>query len=119
MEKKVTKEQIKNFVKEQLATNNVWALRALEVVYGNQTKDEQIYEQTAHNNLIGFTGADAYILTNFYKFYKKYGKLSEKQMFVLHKKIKKYHKQVIKVADEQKLLNAYKINLRAKKLKNI
>lgn len=85
-------------IREQIATKPAWALRALSVIYANQTADEQATQQTKHENGIGFTGADAEILTSFAQQYERRGSLSPKQMTILHKRMPKYAKQLEGVA---------------------
>ena len=70
------------------------ALKALMRIYANQTADEQSSEETKYHNNIGFTGADAHILTSYAKQFERRGSLSPKQMGVLFKRIPKYAKQL-------------------------
>ena len=100
---KVTKTQIKGFVKLKLATDPIWAQRALLKVYEFQTIDEQKRQDTVYHNGIGFTGTDGRILTSLAKQLQKYGRLSEKQMNILFKKMPKYWIQVVKVSNMAKL----------------
>jgi hypothetical protein len=90
--------------KEKLETNPAWALRALVVVYNEQTPTEQDYEVTAYTNGVGFTGIDAEILTSFAKQYlnkvERFGRtatLSPRQMELLHKKMPKYAGQLYRL----------------------
>ncbi|UCG54228.1 MAG: hypothetical protein JSV32_06455 [Dehalococcoidia bacterium] len=101
---KITKKLVKEYLRDKLSTNDAWALRCLEVIYDHQTPGEQVAETTNCDNGIGFTGADAEILTSFAKQYAKYKKLSPKQMEILKKKTKKYWKQVLELTDQKKLL---------------
>lgn len=100
---KLTKIQIKGFVKLKLATDPLWAQRALLRIYEFQTQDEKKTQSTVYHNGVGFTGTDGRILTSLAKQYQKYGRLSEKQMFIVFKKMPKYWQQVIKISNEQKL----------------
>jgi hypothetical protein len=102
---KVTKKAIKEFVRAELGKNPVWALRALEVVYDNQTADEQATQSTRILNGVGFTGTDGEILSSFAKQYSKWKRLSEKQMAIVFKKMPKYWMQVLAVADIEKIEN--------------
>ena len=103
----IAKCHYRDFLKRKLATDYRWALRALEVVYNNQTSSEKDTSTTHVENGIGFTGHDAPILTSFYLFQKKWKFLSKKQTSLLHKKIPKYWEQVLKVSDQAKLSAAY------------
>lgn len=92
------------FVKNQLSTNKVWALKALVRIYQeNQTPDEQSAKVTAHDNGIGFTGVDAGFLSSLAEQYLRRGSLSDKQMGFVFKKMPKYAGQVVKMSDEAKL----------------
>jgi hypothetical protein len=103
MKSKVTKKEIKEYVKQQLGTSDVWAKKALLKILENQTKDEILSESTHEHNGIGFTGSDAEILTSFAKQYQKNGTLSQKQINILLKKMPKYSVQIINVSDKEKL----------------
>ncbi len=101
--KKVTIKERRIFMKEKLASQKVWALKALMKIYDNQTSDEQEHESTHYHNDIGFTGADAEILSSFAKFYKRTGFLTTKQMVYVYKKIPKYWAQLVKISDMEQL----------------
>lgn len=92
------------FVKTQLATNKVWALKALVRIYQeNQTADEQAAKVTSHDNGIGFSGVDAAFASSLAEQYLKRGGLSDKQMGFVFKIIPKYAKQVVAMSDKEKL----------------
>ena len=101
---KTTKKNTISFVKAQLGSNKVWALKALVRIFQeNQTDDEQIAQTTTHDNGIGFSGCDAEFLSSLAKQYLQRGSLSDKQMAFVFKKMPKYAGQVIKMSDESKL----------------
>lgn len=100
---KLTKTQIKGFVRLKLSTDPLWAQRALLKIYEFQTQDEKKMQSTVYYNGVGFTGTDGKILTSLARQYQKYGRLSEKQMNLLFKKMPKYWHQIVKISDEQKL----------------
>lgn len=101
---KVTKKNIRLFVKEKLSSDDKWAVKALVRIFKeNQTAEEKVFETTIVENGIGFTGADGEILSSFANQQIKFGRLSEKQMKIVHKKMPKYWSQVISMADEAKL----------------
>ncbi len=93
--------------KEKLATNKAWTLRALTVIYSNQTADEKVVAETRHYNNIGFTGSDAKILTSFAQQYERKGDLSEKQMNILYKKMPKYAGQLLKMSGLKKVNHGF------------
>ena len=99
----MTKKALLAALKERLAQDDRWALRALSVVYRNQTADEQNAQQTLEHNGIGFSGPDAEILSSFARQYQQRGSLSPRQMHVLRRKIPSYAGQVARVADMTRL----------------
>lgn len=46
-------------LKDKLATDTLWAAKALVRILGNQTYDERACKQTLKHNGVGFSGADA------------------------------------------------------------
>ena len=102
---KILKKERTAFIKAKLATSKVWAINALMKIYEFQTEEEQKFHTTVFHNKVGFTGADAEILTSFAQHYEKRKFLSPKQLVILQKKMKKYHNQILKVSDLHKLDN--------------
>lgn len=101
----IKKAQIKEFVRNQLGSNQTWALKGLLKIYEFQTAEEQSIETTCVHNNVGFTGTDGEILTSFAKQLKYKGYLSPKQMALVYKKMPKYWKQIIGVSDQIKLIS--------------
>ena len=99
----MTRKALLAALKERLAQDDRWALRALTVVYRNQTADEQRAQQTIEHNGIGFSGPDAEILSSFARQYQQRGSLSPRQMNVLRRKLPSYAGQVARVADMTRL----------------
>ena len=97
--KTITKDSIKN----QLATNPTWAVKALVKIYERQTIDEQNSQSTKENNGIGFNGLDANILSSFAEQVNKGRNLSVKQMTIVYKKMPRYWKQVASLIPADKL----------------
>ena len=81
-------------LRERFAASDAWALRALEVVYAEQTADEKAAETTIVHNKVGFSGVDGEILSSFARQYAERGRLSPKQMALLKRKMPRYAKQV-------------------------
>ena len=102
----MTKKELIAALKERLATDDRWALRALSVVYRNQTADEQATQQTIEHNGIGFSGPDAEILSSFAQQYQRRGTLSPRQMNLLRRKMPSYASQVARMADTTRLTAA-------------
>jgi hypothetical protein len=99
-----TKKDTLSYVKAKLATDQVWALKALVRIFQeNQTADEQVAQTTSHDNGIGFTGCDAQFLSSLAQNYLRYGRLSDKQMGFVYRKMPKYARQVIAMSDASKL----------------
>ena len=93
----------KDFIKNQLATNPTWAVKALVKIYERQTIDEQNSQMTKENNGIGFNGLDANILSSFAEQVNKGRDLSVKQMTIVYKKMPRYWKQVASLIPADKL----------------
>jgi len=93
----------KDFIKNQLATNPTWAVKALVKIYERQTIDEQNSQMTKENNGIGFNGLDANILSSFAEQVNKGRNLSVKQMTIVYKKMPRYWKQVASLIPADKL----------------
>ena len=100
---KTTKRNIVLFVRTKLATDPVWATKALVRIYENQTADEQRADVTREDNGIGFTGIDAQFLSSLAKQFITKGSLSPKQMLFVHAKMRKYAQQIVNVSDQAKL----------------
>jgi hypothetical protein len=123
----VKKKEIEEFVRTKLGTDDLWAKKALLLIYGLQTADEQSSGHTINNNSVGFTGCDSEYLSSLARQLREHANevkrqnselteievlkkawLSKKQMCVLKKTMKKYWKQVVVASDEMKLLKAVK-----------
>lgn len=93
----------KDTIIAKLETSDVMLERSLLVIYANQTADEQASQSTSKDNGIGFTGADAFILSSFAEWVLK-GKdkgipegkrMSVKQKEIARKKLRKYSRQLL------------------------
>lgn len=93
-----TKKDRLAYIRQMVASNEKWALKALERIYQNQTADEQNSLNTKHHNNIGFTGPDAEILSSYAQQARQRGWLTDPQMRVLYKKMPKYAKQLDAIA---------------------
>ena len=96
---------VKTHIKNQLATNPAWALRALVKIYERQTADEQCSGITKEDNGVGFSGVDANILSSFATQVLNGRNLSAKQMAIVYKKMPRYWKQVASLIPADKLEN--------------
>ena len=100
---KITKTQVRDFVKAKLATDPIWAQKALLKIFEFQTLDEQKCKDTIYHNGVGFNGTDWEILSSFALQFRKKRYLSDKQMKYVFKKMPKYWGQVVKISDEKQL----------------
>ena len=99
----------KETILAKLETSAVMVERSLLVIYANQTADEKASQSTSKDNGIGFTGADAFILSSFAEWVLKgdakgipEGKrLSPKQLEIARKKLRKYTRQLLAEADRK------------------
>lgn len=96
-------------IKELLERSDLAVERAILAIYARQTADEQITETTSHKNGVGFSGVDAEILSSFaQQIERKSGNgvkighcLSEKQMAIARRKMMRYSRQLLEVAEEK------------------
>jgi len=93
--RKWDKESIQNL----LDNSNKAVERALLVIYSRQTFAEQSCERTEERNTVGFSAFDAEFLTSCAKGLMRYGKLTETQIPLVHKKIRKYWRQLAEIAN--------------------
>lgn len=92
-------------IKERINSDDAFAVRCMMKVYKYQTASEQSYGDTHEDNNVGFSGADAEILSSFAKQVEKWQNnkngfdipLSEKQMRIARKKMCKYTKQLLTI----------------------
>jgi len=99
----MSKKDLIEQLRQRLASNDRWALRALMRIDQNQTADEQCRETTIERNGIGFTGPDAEILTSFACQYQRRGGLSERQMIILRRRIPAYALQIVQGSDTMRI----------------
>jgi hypothetical protein len=93
-----TKQEITvEYIKQQLASNDRWAQRAVVVIYEKQTASEKTSLQTREANGVGFNMMDAEILSSFAEKLKKGWSMSPKQMAIIHKKMPKYANQLLRI----------------------
>jgi hypothetical protein len=121
---KITKKEIQIFVRNKLASDDLWAKKALLLVYSNQTTEEQFNSETIKDNGIGFSGNHAKFLSSLAKQLKtdlekiktvnkkiseneaiRLAYLSTKQLSALKNTIPRYANQVVQASDSNKLVN--------------
>jgi hypothetical protein len=96
-----SKSAIESAIRAAITTDPQRAVKAMLRIYEYQTESEQESGDVSEFNGVGFAGTDSEILTSFCKQYQKYGRLSEKQMQILFKKIGKYAGQLTRHAIEK------------------
>lgn len=97
----------KESILDMLEKNDVMVERSLMVMYLRQTTDEQVMQSTGHNNGVGFNGTDAPFLSKLAEWVKdrkernvpEGKRLSEKQRVIVRRKLKKYSRQLLEVAN--------------------
>ena len=91
-------------IKQAIDTNDNAVKKAILIIYQNQTADEQVSENTIEHNGVGFTGVDAEFLSSIAVRIQRGLPLSEKQIIVGRRKIRKYSRQLL---DEAKRNGKY------------
>jgi len=100
----------KEFVAQQLATDNKWLIRGILAIYARQTDSEQAAGMTHEDNGVGFNGVDSPILSSFAQQIQRWMDtplnqrrfgipLSDKQLTVAKRTMKKYAGQLAKIAN--------------------
>lgn len=96
-----------DWVREKLANDPVWIVKALLDTFARQTHDEQNDETTRHENGVGFGGRDVEILSSFAKQVIRWNQtperlrttrfpLSDKQLNLARRLMPKYANQLIR-----------------------
>jgi hypothetical protein len=99
----------KAFIVQKLTNSNAWLFRSIVSIFEFQTADEQSAEVTAHDNGVGFTASDAYMMSSFAKQIIEHGKgnskfaspLSTKQIELARKRMTKYAGQLLRIAESK------------------
>jgi hypothetical protein len=74
-------------------------IKALLWIYKYQTPEEKHAQTTRVLNGVGFTGVDGELLSSFAKQIISKGYLSDRQMEIVRKKMKKYEMQMMKISN--------------------
>ncbi len=90
-----TEAEIANLIQ----TNDTVLYRALKKLYAEQTADEQYSGETKERNGRGFNGVDSKFLSSVSEFVTARGFLTEKQKIVTRRMLKKYNKQLTRLAN--------------------
>jgi hypothetical protein len=101
---KIAFETLVTTIKNNLLTNPAWVERAIIVLYDRQTQDEQVAQETGHDNNQGFNKPDARRMSFVAEFLKGGKHLTrEKALGVYGVKLQKYAKQLARIAQEKKV----------------
>lgn len=98
------KQDLIKALRNQLERNASVAAKACTRIFEYQTAAEQETESTRFYNRVGFTGSDAGILSSFAKQINRGRQLSEKQNYILKKRMLKYAGQLVKQSIEKGLI---------------
>ncbi len=85
---------------ELLDESDKAVVRALLTIYDFQTEDEKASHTTSKDNNVGFSAFDAEFCSDLAEKVKRGWTLSAKQMAVLRNKMKRYHRQLCLIANE-------------------
>ena len=96
----------REMIKANLAASDKWVCKAILAIYARQTADEQASDTTDHHNGVGFSAADAEILSSFAKQIQRHeaghGRyltpLSPRQLELGRRRISKYAGQLLQAA---------------------
>lgn len=88
-------------IKRLLKTNKTFVIRSLIKMYNLQTEGEKNIRETTEHNGIGFNGADAKPLSGIAEQIITNNFITCKQFDYVQRKIAKYHKQLLKIANGQ------------------
>ena len=96
----------REMIKANLAASDKWVCNAILAIYARQTADEQASESTDHHNGVGFSAADAEILSSFAKQIQRHRQgggrylapLSPRQLELGRRRIAKYAGQLLQAA---------------------
>ncbi len=88
----------KEMVRHNLENSNEWLVRGLIAIFRKQTETEKASEQTHLHNAVGFNSSDAMILTSYSKQWLSKSWLSDKQLVIIRRKLRKYSTQLVRIA---------------------
>jgi len=103
MKKPFNQKQYREFLKIELNTKEKWAIKALLLISGNQTPEEQETSISIYKDNSGFNKLDAEKLNYLTQQYLKFGFLKFYQLQTVFRRIPKYWKQVLQASNKEKL----------------
>lgn len=90
----------KTSIQELLLSNDQSVIQALRAIHNRQTDAEKAIGVTSDHNRVGFSAFDAPFLTDMVRSLREWGRLTPKQMAVTRKKMMRYHRQLVELANE-------------------
>ena len=87
-------------IDQNIQTSTKWLTRAIVALMRLQTKNEMFYERTTDRNGVGFNAPDAKLLTTFGKQIERGVALSDSQMIIARRRIRKYCRQLCRIANK-------------------
>lgn len=89
----------KEKIQELLSVSNKAVIRAVFAIQARQTADEQAGGTTKHENGVGWSRNDAEWMAQMIQAYQRWGSLTPRQMAITRNKVKRYHRQLIEIAN--------------------
>lgn len=89
-------------IKTKVFMRPKWLCRAIVALYHQQTVTERIAGETRCENGVGFSGCDARRLTYYAKWLQKKGELNGKHLSIARNMMKKYAKQLTRIANGER-----------------
>lgn len=105
---KITKKGLKDFIKFMVDTNDRWALRALVVIYNEQSDDEKRFGVANRDNGRGFGKVDAGKMCPIAQRYIRYKRLNPYDMIKVHKVMRRYSRQLFDLSNMEILERHYR-----------
>jgi len=90
-------------IQENMNESYHWLIRGILCIFARQTADEQSVNQTKWHNGVGFGAVDAEILSSFAKQIENGRTLSQRQIEVARKCMRKYAMQLARIAREKRV----------------
>ena len=96
-----SQKQWEAYLKDLVKTNNVALLRAIVLVYDNQTPEEKGKGKSIEDNGVGFSNVDAYEMGKIARKIKRGDQLTKCEIAKSRNKMQKYWKQLMIISKEK------------------
>lgn len=87
-------------IKNRIASEEKYACEVLLAIFDKQTSMEQSSGHVDNRNSVGFSKFDSELMTSFAKQYRRFGRLSPKQMAIVQRRMMKYAGQAYRLRGE-------------------